>query len=66
MVIDLCRLLEVISKWVPEIFVDKEQIHSSRLLNYIMFVLNSIFSGSIDGYIEFFAQKTQQRSDTLP
>ena len=43
MVVDLCRMMEIMTKWAPEIFVDKNEIHSSRLLNYIMFVLNSIF-----------------------
>lgn len=59
MVVDLCRVLEIMTAWVPEIFADKEQVHSSRLLNYIMFILNSIFSGSIDNYIEFFSSKIQ-------
>ena len=31
-----------------------------------MFVLNSIFAGNIDNFIDFFANKIQQRSDTLP
>ena len=30
-----------------------------------MFVLHSVFVGSIDSYIEFFSGKIQQRSDTL-
>ena len=66
MVVDLCRVLEIITHWVPEIFVDKDLIHSNRLLNYIMFILNSVFVGNIDSFIEFFAQKIQQRSDSLP
>jgi hypothetical protein len=48
MVVDLCRVLEILTKWVPEIFVDKELIHSNRLLQYIMFILNSVFVGHID------------------
>lgn len=65
MVVDLCRLMEIMTKWAPEIFVDKDQIHSARLLNFIMFVLNSIFKGDISKYIEFFSNKIQQRSETL-
>lgn len=57
MVVDMYRILELLTKWVPELFVDKTQIHSSRLLNYIMFVLHSIFVGKIDNYIELFATK---------
>ena len=59
MVVDFCRVLEIITKWAPEIFVDKDLIHSSRLLNFIMFVLNSIFAGNIDNFIDFFANKIQ-------
>ena len=57
MVVDLCRMLEIMTKYAPEIFVDKNEIHSARLLNYIMFVLNSIFRGGINGFIDFFSQK---------
>ncbi len=66
LVVDLFRILEMLTKWVPEIFVDKDYIHSMRLINYVMFVLQSIFAGQIDSYIEFFANKIMQRSETLP
>jgi hypothetical protein len=66
MIVDLYRILEVVTKQAPEIFVDKQQIHSIRLFNYIMFVLHSIFIGGIDNYIEFFAGKIMSRSETLP
>ena len=45
------------TKWVPELFVDKNHIHSVRLINYIMFVLHSLFIGQIDHYIDFFSSK---------
>jgi hypothetical protein len=66
MVVDQYRILEVMIKWAPEIFVDKEQIHSIRLINHIMFVLHSLFDSHIDNYIEFFSGKIMQRSETLP
>ena len=53
-------------KAAPEIFVDKQQIHSSRLINYIMFVIHSLFVGNIDHYIDFFSTKIMQKSETLP
>jgi hypothetical protein len=59
MVVDLYRILEVMTKHAPEIFVEKTQIHSIRLINYIMFVLHSVFVGNLDNYIEFFAGKIQ-------
>lgn len=55
----MTRMLEIMTRWAPEIFVDKDEIQSSRLLNYIMFVLNSVFQGGINSYIEFFSQKIQ-------
>jgi ABC-type phosphate/phosphonate transport system permease subunit len=65
MIVDMFRILEVMTKHAPEIFVDKNQIHSIRLINYVMFVLHSVFVGNIDNNIEFFSGKVQQRSDTL-
>ena len=65
LVVDLFRIMEVITKVAPEIFVDKQHIHSIRLLNYMMFVMNSVFVGSIDSYIDFFSAKIMQRSESL-
>lgn len=65
-VVDMFRMLEILTKWAPEIFVDKTQIHSMRLLNYVMFVLHSVFAGGIAGYVEFCCAKIMQRSETLP
>jgi hypothetical protein len=66
LVVDLFRIMEIMTKWAPEIFVDKNEIHSIRLINYIMFVLHSIFVGQIDNYMDFFASKINQRSESLP
>lgn len=49
------RIIEILTRWVPQIFVDKDQIHSTRFINYTMFVLNSIFMGGIDSYLDFFS-----------
>ncbi len=59
MVVDMYRMLEVMAREASEIFVDKTQIHSIRLINYVMFVLHSVFAGGLDGYIEFFSGKIQ-------
>lgn len=66
LVVDIYRILEIVTKWIPEIFVDKNHIHSVRLINYMMFVLNSLFMGQIDQFIEFFSGKIQQKSESLP
>jgi hypothetical protein len=66
MIIDLYRILEIMTKWAPEIFLDKQQIHSIRLINYIMFVLHSIYVGKIDAFFEFFSAKLMHRQETLP
>jgi hypothetical protein len=63
--VDLFRVLELLTRWVPEIFLDKQYIHSTRLLAYLMFVLRSIFFGKIDSYIEFYSSKINFNSETL-
>ena len=62
LVVDLFRILEIMTKWVPELFVDKNHIHSVRLINYTMFVLHSLFIGQIDQFIDFFASKISEKS----
>jgi len=39
LIIDLCRIIEILSKNVPELFLSKETIHATRLLNFVTFVL---------------------------
>lgn len=65
LVVDLYRIMEVLTKVAPELFVDKMHIHSIRLINYMMFVLHSIFIGQLDNYIDFFSNKIMQRSESL-
>lgn len=60
------RMLEIMTRYAPELFLDKSQIHSTRLTNYIMFVLHSVFVGKIDSYIDYFANKVMQRAESLP
>ena len=43
MVIDLSRIIELLTRWVPELFLSKDRIHASRTLDYMAFVLKSIF-----------------------
>lgn len=31
LIVDLCRILEVISKWAPEVFLHKTLIHINRV-----------------------------------
>lgn len=63
--IDLLRMCELFSTWCPELFLDVEQVHSSRLLNFIMFTLNSVLVGEIDRHINYFAEKVYLHSSTL-
>jgi len=53
------------TEWAPECFIDKSLIHSERLMNYIMFVLNSVFTGGLSNYMEFFSAKLKSKIDTL-
>ena len=63
--IDLLRMCELFTTWCPELFLHKEHVHSSRLLNFIMFTLNSLFIGEIDKHIIFFSEKVYSHSSTL-
>ena len=65
LVVDMFRIIEMLTKYSPEIFVDKQHIHSIRLINYMMFVLHSVFVGELDSYIDYFVEKIQHRSETL-
>jgi len=56
---------ELFSTWCPEMFLDVEHVHSTRLLNFLMFTLNSVFVGEIDKPIRVFAEKIFSHSDTL-
>ena len=63
--IDLLRMAELFSTWCPELFLDVDNVHSTRLLNFLMFTLNSVFVGGIDKLIIDFASKMYSRSDNL-
>ena len=58
-------MCELFATWCPELFLDKEHVHSSRLLNFVMFTLNSIFIGEIDKAIVFFSDKVYSHSATF-
>ena len=55
--IDLLRMCELFMTWCPELFLDVEQVHSGRLLNFIMFTLNSVFVGEINKFILEFSKR---------
>jgi len=63
--VDLLRMGELFSTWCPEMFLDIDHVHSSRLLNFVMFTLNSVFVGEIDKPIKEFASKIYSFSDTF-
>lgn len=63
--IDLLRMAELFSTWCPELFLDVENVHSTRLVSFLMFVLNSVFVGEIDKLINNFSAKMFSRSDNL-
>ena len=63
--IDLLRMCELFATWCPELFLDVDHVHSSRLLNFIMFTLNSVFVGEVDKHILYFTDKVYSHSTTL-
>jgi len=63
--IDLLRMAELFSTWCPELFLDIDHVHSTRLLNFLMFSLNSVFVGEIAKPITEFSDKVYSYSDNL-
>jgi hypothetical protein len=63
--IDLLRMCELFSTWCPELFLDVDHVHSSRLLNFLMFILHSVFIGEVDKHIENFSSKVYSHSASL-
>lgn len=63
--VDLLRMCELFATWCPELFLDVEHVHSSRLMNFIMFVLNSVFVGEVNKHIIFFSERVYLHSATL-
>jgi len=59
------RIAELFTRWCPELFLDIDHVHSSRLLNYIMFTLNSVFIGEIEKSIVEFSDKVYSHSIKL-
>lgn len=65
-IIDLCRVLELLSRHVPEIFLTRNQLHATRLFDYILFVLRSVFTMKMDKLFVDFCDKIKTRSRSLP
>jgi len=65
LVIDLNRLLELMIRVAPQVFLQKDQIHCSRAFNYVMFVLNSIFNGSVATFIDSWHKNPKNRKPIL-
>ena len=63
--IDLLRMCELFATWCPELFLDVDQVHSSRLMNFIMFILNSIFIGEVAKHIKDFSAKVYSHTNTF-
>ena len=54
LIIDLSRVLELLTRWVPELFLNKDCIHAGRLLDFTLFVFRSIFRQNLDTvFVEF-------------
>lgn len=58
-------MCELFATWCPELFLDVDHVHSSRLMNFIMFVMNSVFIGEVNKQIIFFSEKVYLHSATL-
>jgi len=65
LIIDLCRIIEILSKYVPELFLSKETIHATRMLNFVTFVLKSVFQMEMDRLLTAFCKRSPSRGRTL-
>jgi hypothetical protein len=65
LIVDLCRIMEVVSRWVPEIFLDKELIHSNRMIEFMFFVLKQIFKMNFEKKLTAFCKITPSRTRNL-
>ena len=65
MVIDLSRVIELLTRWVPELFLSKDRIHASRTLDYMAFVLKSIFQMNMDKLLKSYLKELQNKSKSL-
>ena len=63
--IDLLRMCELFATCCPELFLDIEHVHSSRLLNFVMLVLNTVLTGDVSKHISHFADRMQLTSASL-
>lgn len=59
-------MLELITCLVPELFLSKEQIHASRLLDYLLFLFRSVFNMQMDTLFNEFCGKLMSKSRSLP
>jgi len=66
LIVDLMRILEALSHWVPEIFLSKDHIHANRLIDYVIFVLKQVFKSDLAIAINQFCQLTPSRTRSLP
>lgn len=65
LIVDLCRIMEVVSRWVPEIFLAKELIHSNRMIEFMFFVLKQIFKMNFENKLTAFCKITPSRTRNL-
>lgn len=63
--IDLSRALEIISEWVPELFLAVGQIHANRMLAYINFVYKSMLRMQLDVLFSEFCAKLPSKARNL-
>lgn len=66
LVIDLQRILEVVSKWAPEVFLTKGLIHANRLLDYISFVTSTLLQADFKALMTRVCLMVPSRTRTVP
>lgn len=65
LIVDLCRIMEVLAQWVPEIFLSRDQVHANRMIEYMFFVLRSLFKMGFSKKLTVFFSITPSRARNI-
>lgn len=58
-------MAELFTTWCPEMFLDIDHVHSTRLLSFVLFVLNSVFVGDVKKQIDDLSKKIYSHSNNI-
>ena len=66
LIVDLCRVLEMVSRWAPEVFLSLNLIHANRMIEFMFFVLKELFRQDFQIKMLTYCQMTPTRHRNIP